>query len=395
MNSPLRILAESPIPLYIWLVDILSTLTMRYEQELKLKLGTGALLGLGFALIAFSTIRVIQSDASLTSFVIGIAIPGALAIVLFAGAIGMFQYGLTDHSLRIATWTCSGVVVMILAVILDIIALEFLQPGFDLALYIVTTAAAAGAVLGFLIGMYDAHQRQIQQNLARKRDEATLLTQRLSVLNRVLRHDLRTQAQLLYGDAGQLEAGTLSSEQAAAEIRTKADRLSRLSAEANQLHEVFDGGDIETETCDIVSLVREAGDVVQAAHNDLAIEYDVPEKQLVEAPPMFTHAVQQLFYNVVQHTNGDDPRAEVSVSTVDPANSSVQLTVADNGPGIPENELIHNDLQTESQLRHSKGLGLWLVTWIVDRGNGTLNIETHPSENIGTAVQITFPASSG
>jgi len=277
MNSPLRILAESPIPLYIWLVDILSTLTMRYEQELKLKLGTGALLGLGFALIAFSTIRVIQSDASLTSFVIGIAIPGALAIVLFAGAIGMFQYGLTDHSLRIATWTCSGVVVMILAVILDIIALEFLQPGFDLALYIVTTAAAAGAVLGFLIGMYDAHQWQIQQNLARKRDEATLLTQRLSVLNRVLRHDLRTQAQLLYGDAGQLEAGTLSSEQAAAEIRTKADRLSRLSAEANQLHEVFDGGDIETETCDIVSLVREAGDVVQAAHNDLAIEYDVPK----------------------------------------------------------------------------------------------------------------------
>lgn len=110
---------------------------------------------------------------------------------------------------------------------------------------------------------------------------------------------------------------------------------------------------------------------------------------------MFTHAVQQLFYNVVQHTNGDDPRAEVSVSTVDPANSSVQLTVADNGPGIPENELIHNDLQTESQLRHSKGLGLWLVTWIVDRGNGTLNIETNPGENIGTVVQITLPASSG
>ncbi|MEF8781931.1 MAG: HAMP domain-containing sensor histidine kinase [Haloarculaceae archaeon] len=353
-------------------------------------IGIGSLLGLGWVLIAFTTVRAMQSDASIFSRTVGLAIPVALALTLFAGAAGIVLYGLESQAFRISAWTCLGGFAVSIAVVLNILGLEFVRPDFTLALYMITTAAAGGAVLGFLIGLYDAHQKRSQANLATKRDEAQMLSQRLSVLNRVLRHDIRTQAQLIQSYTDRMVADDLPMEPAAEGIEEANRRLTTLSEEARQLQTLLDGSELDSETADLVTTVRDAGESVQAEHGSLTIAYETPERMLVQAPPMLTQAVEHLLRNVVEHAAEDEPRAEVSVSA-SPSGRSARLTVTDYGPGIPERELIHNTGESESPLRHSEGMGLWLVTWVVEEIDGEMEIETPPSGEVGTVVRITLP----
>jgi two-component system OmpR family sensor kinase len=363
---------------------------MRHERDLKPMIGIGILLGLGWVLIAFTTVRAMQSDASIFSRTVGLAIPVALALTLFAGAAGIVLYGLENQALRISAWTCIGAFAVSMAGVLNIVGLEFVRPDFTLALYMITTAAAGGAVLGFLIGLYDAHQKRSQANLATKRDEAQKLSQRLSVLNRVLRHDIRTQAQLIESYTDRMATDDLPVASAAEGIRRANQRLTTLSEEARQLQALLDGPDIDDETVDLVAAVRDAGESVQAEHGGLTVEYETPERLLVQAPPMLTRAIEHLLRNVVEHAAEDEPRAEVSVAAVS-SDRSARLTVTDYGPGIPETEMIHNTGENESQLHHSGGMGLWLVTWVVEETGGEMQIETPSAEKTGTVVRITLP----
>jgi len=367
---------------------------MRPEGSLKPMVGVGSLLGLVWILVAFSTVRVVQSDGSVVSRSVGLVLSAVLALTLCAGVLGVRRYDLTGQALSIAAWTYFGAVAVALAVVVNTVTLEFVRPGFELALYMVTTAVAAGAVLGFAVGLYDAHQRQNQRELDAKRTEARSLSNRLSVLNRVLRHDIRTQAQLLQGYAERMETGELSPESAAQRVKRTTDQLTTLSDEARELQHLLDQGEFETEPVDIVRVVTEAAETVQTTHPSLAVEYDLPDEQLVSASPMLVQAIEHVLHNVAEHCDRPEPRADISVTIDRGANQSVKLTVADNGSGLDEMELIHNTDEPESKLRHSGGLGLWLVTWIVEECDGDVEIRAPASEGTGTVVGITLPAAS-
>jgi signal transduction histidine kinase len=368
---------------------------MQFERGFRPLVGIGSLFGLAWVLLTFTTVRVVQSDGSLFSRRIGLVISAVLALTLFAGVLGVHRYDLMSQADRIAGWTYLGASAVGLAVIVNTQTLEFVRPGYAIALYMVTSAVAAGSVLGFAIGLYDAHQTQNKHALDVKQSEAERLSNRLSVLNRVLRHDIRTQAQLLQGYTERMGTDELPSETAAQKIQRTTERLTTLSDEARKLQHLFDENGFETETIDIVSSIDDATQTVTETQKDLAVETELPDEQLVEASPMLTEALEQVLHNVAEHTEVAEPRAKITVRSGGPPAQSVQLTISDNGPGIDELEKIHNTGACESQLHHSMGLGLWLVTWIVDEGNGDLEIRSPETQDTGTIVTITLPRSAG
>jgi len=65
------------------------------------------------------------------------------------------------------------------------------------------------------------------------------------------------------------------------------------------------------------------------------------------------------------------------------------IEIHDTGGGMPESEQKVLENKRETPLQHSKGLGLWLTTWITDHSGGTLTVEA--SESTGTTVVMTFP----
>jgi sensor histidine kinase regulating citrate/malate metabolism len=63
------------------------------------------------------------------------------------------------------------------------------------------------------------------------------------------------------------------------------------------------------------------------------------------------------------------------------------VRIEDDGPGIPETQLIPIEAGTETNLQHGRGLGLWQLRWCVDELNGELSFDT----SSGTTVRITIP----
>ena len=72
----------------------------------------------------------------------------------------------------------------------------------------------------------------------------------------------------------------------------------------------------------------------------------------------------------------------------------VKLSVADNGPGMPE-EVIQQAFDpffTTKEVGKGTGLGLYVVHRIVDQYNGTISIRSNPGQ--GTRIEVQFPAVS-
>ncbi len=82
------------------------------------------------------------------------------------------------------------------------------------------------------------------------------------------------------------------------------------------------------------------------------------------------------------------PEVDVTVAAKS-EDDEVVIRVADNGSGIPPHERDVFEQREETKLRHSNGLGLWLVHWIVEDLGGRVKIEDRQPR--GTIVRLCVP----
>jgi PAS domain S-box-containing protein len=74
--------------------------------------------------------------------------------------------------------------------------------------------------------------------------------------------------------------------------------------------------------------------------------------------------------------------------TATTADGTVEISIADNGPGLPADEQEVLSKGVETSLIHGSGLGLWMVYWIVDTHDGTIETTVTPE---GTTISVTLP----
>jgi signal transduction histidine kinase len=67
----------------------------------------------------------------------------------------------------------------------------------------------------------------------------------------------------------------------------------------------------------------------------------------------------------------------------------IRVVIADNGPGLPEQDRTAITEGRETELEHASGLGLWLAHWLVDRSGGHLRF--HDATPRGTVVELLLP----
>ena len=81
------------------------------------------------------------------------------------------------------------------------------------------------------------------------------------------------------------------------------------------------------------------------------------------------------------------PKVILSASVRD--DDTVELAVADNGPGIPETEqrVLADEAQI-SPLSHGSGLGLWLVKWLTESYGGSLAIDTPAADTLDADASV-------
>ena len=356
-------------------------------------LGLGTLLGLCWVLLALSTARALETGPDLLSRLLGLAAPIVISVTLVAGALAILYYGLLAESFHIAKWTVFGTGAVIVAVVLNSFWLHYEQFPFGQALFTLVNAGIGGATLGFLVGVYDAQQRRLREDLRAERNHSTRLSQRISVINRVLRHDMRHQTQLVQGHAQRLQNGELDPTTAGERIIHANTRMMDLAEQARKLQELLSGEEYRPRPLDISTVAENACERVEDRHSHLEVDCQLPDGLSIHGTPLLEDVICELLDNAAVHNDGDQAWAKVAVSNGAGTALPVELRVLDDGPGIPEEEPVRGE-ESESPLHHSDGFGLWFVKWVVEDTGGEVEISSPEEAEVGTEVTLRFPTPS-
>jgi len=210
--------------------------------------------------------------------------------------------------------------------------------------------------------------------------------QRVEVLNRVLRHDLRNGMNIVKGCAEMLKSENDDGNGYAKTIQRRADELISLGEKTRAVERTLERDEGQLGSIDVVETVQATADWIEGKHDGVELTLSMPDSAHARADNMLRTAIRHVLDNAIVHNEGV-ASVSVDVSTDD---QYVTVTVEDDGPGIPraERELLEDDREI-TQLRHASGLGLWLVNWVVTQSGGTLSFETDGVD--GTRVIITVP----
>ncbi len=228
-----------------------------------------------------------------------------------------------------------------------------------------------------------ARERQLREEKRR----VDRLQQRLTVLNRVLRHDIRTAVTVILGNVELLKQEKVERE-SLEEIEQRAQQLNSIAEEARSIEQTFSRTETQTET-DIRSVLNEVVATLRAEYPDVRIDVEIPDTAVTSVSTVIDTAFEHVLTNAIEHNDSATP--EITVTGVQQSDE-LQIEVVDNGPGIPEAELEPLREGQETQLQHTSGLGLWQTLWIVQDSDGTLTFDEN--EPRGTVVTITLPLKS-
>jgi PAS domain S-box-containing protein len=219
-----------------------------------------------------------------------------------------------------------------------------------------------------------------EQELRKRERELDVLRQ---VQSRVLRHNIRTELSMVRGHADIVAAEVSEDHRERMEAILEAgNRLTTISNKARVVEELFEG-DHSPREYDLRGCIEQAVTQIRTEYPDLSISISGAEECHAMASPHLQTAVENLLENAALHNTSEQPEVAVHLTN----GSQKRLTISDNGPGIPEQELTVLDKGSEGALEHGSGLGLWLVKWIADRSNADLTFETGDH---GTDVVLTF-----
>lgn len=215
----------------------------------------------------------------------------------------------------------------------------------------------------------------------------------LQVLNRILRHNLRNKATVISGHTTRLldacEEDTAEATRIAATVESAAYDLEHLADEAAQIKRVMDTEDDPDATTDCARIVRDLVGEHRQRCPGAQIDSDVPDTLTVSAGPQLSIAVDNLIENAVEHNPAETPTVRVG-ATVGEADGWAEVHVDDDGPEIPASEQkVVSGERAITQTEHGRGLGLWLVTWTVERFGGELLFEE--SDLGGNSVRLRLP----
>lgn len=266
-----------------------------------------------------------------------------------------------------------------------------------------------------------------------------LRKQVIEVTNRILRHNMRNQLNVITGRADVVLQDRLESLSAIRhEIETIAEELSqidggsdsdgRVHAQRNRLMETtkalnavedqisFDANTAKETAQDLVelsekttraqdilseqeknshqlnlsSIIEEEQSKLQGRYPSAEFSKTTPDKVSIKVDSHFRRAITELLENAIKHN--DNPRPTVNTSVYLPEAKTLEIVISDNGPGIPDTEGQVLKKGEETELLHGDGIGLWMVHWAITMAGGDLTIKENDIR--GSEVTLSLPKGS-
>ena len=213
----------------------------------------------------------------------------------------------------------------------------------------------------------------------------------LQVLHRLLRHNLRNQTNVIHGRAELIGAEAADDRIAAhaERIEEASQSLLDTSETAQSIQRILQTEQVDSKPLSPADLRGRLERLARSVAPDAEVRIDVDTNTPVPYDEPIGSALTELLDNAVAYgTPEADAAVEITVS--DRPDGGVRIAVADDGPGIPDEEwsVVTGDREI-TQLQHASGLGLWLAKWVADRHGGDLELVS--ADDDGTTVAIDLP----
>ena len=217
--------------------------------------------------------------------------------------------------------------------------------------------------LGYTVTLIDVTEREIRR-------------QRLAVLNRILRHNVRNELDVIRAHAEEAQL---------TEAIAGVDRLGRLSEETRRVQQLMGRSAADRTSTELGTLLNDVvTDVTAGTNADASVT--APDLTVNLDAKLCRYALRHLVENAVEHNDTATPRVVVRCKR---SESGIRIAVADDGPGIPDDERSVIETGEEDPLGHASSLGLWGANWAVQAMGGSLSFED--SNLGGTAVVVALP----
>jgi len=228
-------------------------------------------------------------------------------------------------------------------------------------------------------------RRASERELERKRDQ-------LRALNRVLRHDIRNDMQIVLGLGRLLEEHV--DEEGADQLRTILDtgeHVVELTRSSRDLARTVAGEtELPVEPVSLADTLESEIDRRRETfdHATISVQGDVPDVD-VRANDLLASVFRNLLNNAVQHSDRDEPAVTVTTDITRGSHTAI-VRITDNGPGIsPDRQEVVFGKGEKGIDSEGTGLGLYLVQSLVDHYGGDAWIEEN--EPRGTVVVVELP----
>jgi len=249
-----------------------------------------------------------------------------------------------------------------------------------------------------LIDMPVAEERLTErvETVLRLRDQSLLVYEQreqlretqdqLDVLNRMLRHDIRNDIEIVLTWAALLETEvTPAGREYLERIQRAGNHVSELTAVVRDLTEAIHGdGTLDLEATSLERVLTEELEKRRETFQHAEITMPEPPEPgtYVLANELLSSVFRNLLTNAVQHNDSERPTVTV---TVEDGDDHVRVDVVDNGPGIPEE--VRESLFGEGEKgleSDGTGIGLFLVRSLVESYGGNVRVEDRSGGDDGS-----------
>lgn len=222
-----------------------------------------------------------------------------------------------------------------------------------------------------------------------------LFEQRREVINRVLRHDLRNEMNVIHGHAQFLtDVDNETVKNHAETIKNKAEYLVSLGEEVRSIDQDLNRTNRRTRQVNAQRVINEEVEKLHDEYSEVTFRVSSNEVFII-ANSLFRTAIHHVLENAIEHNNKEESDIVVRITcSYEEKDDMVEICVMDNGPGIPQGELDVINSGVETQLKHVSGLGLWMVKWVMESINGTVKFEDNENVGSGTKVVMRMHSSS-
>lgn len=229
---------------------------------------------------------------------------------------------------------------------------------------------------------YAIERKDVERQLRQRNEE-------LAILNHLTRHDIRNDVSLVVGRARELRDNVEPGYDGLVdEIVNSSNHVLQLTRTIGDIVEsISREGDPELQPVDLGRILETEVETARSLYSGGVITVeDSPEGVEVRANELLSSVFANLFGNAMLYNDKDTPEVTVSSEVGD---ESVSVSVADNGPGIPEYQREQLFSAPESGMEASTSVGLYLVGRLVEQYGGDVEVENR--EEGGAAFHVTLP----